>query len=82
MPCGITRSLGAVGGVGLIEDASDVVAHCPEADEEFFGDLPVSLARCDQPDDFHLALGQPVGVSRGLGRAGLQLVPEGRLLAS
>ena len=39
--------LGPVGRAGLVQDAPYVVAHGPEADEEFFGDFPVGLTQGD-----------------------------------
>ena len=41
---GVIGRLGTIRGVGLVEDVSNVVANSSEADEQFFGDLPVSLA--------------------------------------
>ena len=37
------RRFGAIGGIGLVQDVSNVVADGSEADEQFFGDLPVGL---------------------------------------
>lgn len=62
MPGRIGRRFRAVGGAGLGEDAGDVVGHGAEADDQFFGDLPVVPTQCQEPQDLHLPLGQPVGV--------------------
>ena len=48
MPGGIGRRLGAVGGAGPIEDASHVITHRPEADEQLLGDLPIGLPVGDE----------------------------------
>ena len=54
-----------------------MVAHGFDADEQFFGDLPVGLATADQPQHFYLPLGQPVWVKRALGWLGFGLLANG-----
>lgn len=65
------RRFGAIGGIGLVQDVSNVVADSSEADEQFFGDLPVGFTRRDQSQDFYFPLGQPGGVGGGSDRSGL-----------
>ena len=59
----VSGCLGAVGGVGLVEDVAYVVAHGLDADDELFANLPVGLAAADQLQDFYFSLGQSIRVS-------------------
>ena len=56
LAAGVGRGLGAVGGVGLIEDASDVVSDGPAANEQLVGNLSVSAAAADLQQYFHFTL--------------------------
>ena len=47
MPNGVGRSLCSVGGIGLAEDTSNVVAHGVDTNEKIFANLPVGLAAAD-----------------------------------
>ncbi len=59
---GVGGCFGAVRAVGLVEDVSNVIANCPEADEQFLGNLPVGLAGGDKAQHLNL----PLGLTRGI----------------
>ena len=48
VPDGISRRLGPVGGIGLIEDAGHMMCHGPEANNQLIGYLPVALPKGDE----------------------------------
>ena len=48
VPGGISRRLGPVGGIGLVEDTGHMMRHGPEANHQLIGYLTVALAKGDE----------------------------------
>ena len=62
LPARIRRRLDTVGGVGLGEDAGDVVGDGAEADVEGVGDLLVAVAGADEAQLIDLPFAEAIGV--------------------
>ena len=54
--------LGAVGGVGLGEDVTDMVRHGVATNEQRLCNLTIAFASNEKTQDFHLTFAQPAGV--------------------
>ena len=63
--------LGAVGGVGLVEDVPHVVAHRSETDNHFLGNLTAGLSGGYKAAHFYLSMGQTGEIRRRWRRLGL-----------
>ena len=57
--------LGAVGGVGLVQDASHMVADGIDADNQGFGDLSVGFAPGYQPYNLYFPWPSPAARNAG-----------------
>jgi hypothetical protein len=55
---GVESQLKAVGNAELVEDIVQVIFYGLFADEQFFADLFVAVALCDQLHDFFFAVAQ------------------------
>ena len=71
--CCVCGGLGAVGGVGLVEEIAYMVADGFDADDQLFAYLLAGLSGTDTAQHFNLSLGQAVGESRQRCRLGFGL---------
>ncbi len=57
MPRGVGGCFSSIGGIGLVEDAGDMVGYCSETENQFFSDISVTFAPGNEAQHFHLPLG-------------------------